>query len=211
MTMSESGNAFAGRLSAPVTQRNSIRSAIFPALALLPSCAGQRCGCQSLTRQRCAVNRRLSFSKDYYAGALMVVIGLSAAYAGMSYDIGTLTSMGAGFFPVAVGVLLALVGILIATMAKDLPEPDPHPADAHSRLPDLRGAVCIIAGTLAFIFIGKYGGLLPATFAIVFISALGDRSNTLFRAAALSIVMCAIALVVFSWALKLQLAPFAWG
>jgi putative Ca2+/H+ antiporter (TMEM165/GDT1 family) len=157
------------------------------------------------------LNRRLSFSKDYYAGALMVVIGVSAAYAGMSYDIGTLTSMGAGFFPVAVGALLALVGILIAALARDLPKPASPTADPHARLPDLRGAVCIIAGTLAFIVIGKYGGLLPATFAIVFISALGDRTNTVFRAAALSIVMCAIALVVFSWALKLQLAPFAWG
>ncbi|WP_322103356.1 tripartite tricarboxylate transporter TctB family protein [Paraburkholderia sp. J41] len=144
----------------------------------------------------------------------MVVIGMSAVYAGMSYDVGTLTSMGAGFFPVAVGALLAVVGILIALAARDLPKPASNSgdtADAHSRLPDLRGAVCIIAGTLAFILIGKYGGLIPATFAIVFISALGDRTNTVFRAAALSIVMCAIALVVFSWALKLQLAPFAWG
>jgi hypothetical protein len=157
------------------------------------------------------LNLRVSFSKDYYAGALMVVIGASAAYAGMSYDVGSLTSMGAGFFPVAVGTLLAVVGILIALSAKDLPKPASNTADAHARLPDLRGAVCIIAGTLAFILLGKYGGLIPATFAIVFISALGDRTNTLFRAAALSIVMCAIALVVFSWALKLQLAPFAWG
>lgn len=157
------------------------------------------------------MNRRLCFSKDYYAGALMVVVGVSAAYAGLSYDVGTLTSMGAGFFPVAVGALLAFVGILIATLARDLPKPAPNTTDPHSRLPDLRGAVCIITGTLAFILIGKYGGLLPATFAIVFICALGDRTNTLFRAALLSIVMCAIALVVFSWALKLQLAPFAWG
>ncbi len=157
------------------------------------------------------MNRRLAFSKDYYSGALMVVIGLSAAYAGTTYDVGTLTNMGAGFFPVAVGTLLAFIGILIAMSAKDLPAPALSTTDAHSRLPDLRGAVCIIAGTLAFILLGKYGGLIPATFAIVFISALGDRTNTLFRAAALSIVMCAIALVVFSWALKLQLAPFAWG
>ena len=157
------------------------------------------------------MNLRLSFSKGYYAGALMVVIGVSAAYAGMTYDIGSLRNMGAGFFPVAVGTLLAVVGILIAMAAKDLPKSASSPPDAHSRMPDLRGAVCIITGTLAFILLGKYGGLIPATFAIVFISALGDRTNTLFRAAALSIVMCAIALVVFSWALKLQLAPFAWG
>jgi hypothetical protein len=141
----------------------------------------------------------------------MVIIGLSAAYAGMTYEVGTQTNMGAGFFPVAVGALLAFVGVLIALQAKDLPAPDPHPGNTHSRLPDRRGSVCIIAGTIAFVVLGKYGGLLPATFAIVFISALGDRSNTLLRAVSLSITMCVIALVIFSWALKLQLPPLAWG
>jgi hypothetical protein len=141
----------------------------------------------------------------------MVVIGLSAVYAGMAYQLGTLTNMGAGFFPVAVRSLLAFVGVLIAIRAKDLPSETPDPAGSHTRLPDLRGTVCIIAGTVAFVVFGKYGGLLPATFAVVFISALGDRSNTLLRAVVLSVIMCVIALVVFSWALKLQLAPLAWG
>jgi hypothetical protein len=157
------------------------------------------------------LNSRLAFSKDYYGGALMVLIGLGAVYAGLSWQVGTLTSMGAGFFPVAVGALLALVGILIAVNAKDASASPPPATEAHARLPDLRGAICIISGTLAFIVLGKYGGLLPATFAIVFISALGDRTNTLLRATVMSIIMCVIALVVFSWALKLQLAPFAWG
>lgn len=157
------------------------------------------------------MNSRLAVNKDYYGGALMVVIGLSAVYAGLSYQVGTLTDMGAGFFPVAVGALLAFVGVLIATMAK-APSASPIPVtESHARLPDLRGGFCIVAGTVAFIFFGKYGGLIPATFALVFISALGDRTNTLLRATVMSIVMCVIAMVVFSWALKLQLQPFAWG
>lgn len=157
------------------------------------------------------MNSRLAVSKDYYGGALMVVIGMSAVYAGLSYQIGTLTDMGAGFFPVAVGALLALVGVMIAAMAR-MPSASPSTVtESHARLPDLRGGFCIVVGTIAFIVFGRYGGLLPATFALVFISALGDRTNTLLRAAVMSVVMCAIALVVFSWALKLQLAPFAWG
>ena len=157
------------------------------------------------------MNSRLALSKDYYGGALMVVIGLSAVYAGWSYQVGTLTDMGAGFFPVAVGALLALVGILIAAAAKTPSALPSAVTEPHARLPDLRGGFCIIAGTIAFIIFGKYGGLIPATFALVFISALGDRTNTLLRATVMSIVMCAIAMVVFSWALKLQLAPFTWG
>ena len=78
-------------------------------------------------------------------------------------------------------------------------------------MPDLRGGICIILGILAFLLFGEYGGLLPATFAIVFISALGDRDNTLTEALLLSLAMCFIAVVVFWWALKLQLPLFQWG
>ena len=46
------------------------------------------------------------FKKDYYGGALMVVIGVAAAYAASGYQLGTLARMGPGFFPCAVGVLL---------------------------------------------------------------------------------------------------------
>ena len=53
--------------------------------------------------------------------------------------------------------------------------------------PEWRGGFCIGASIVAFVVLGKYGSLLLATFAIVFISALGDRQNTVARAAVLSI------------------------
>jgi hypothetical protein len=61
------------------------------------------------------------------------------------------------------------------------------------------------------VLVGKFGGLLPATFAIVFIAALGDRDNSIQSAAVLASAMCAICIVVFWWALQLQLPLFQWG
>jgi hypothetical protein len=78
-------------------------------------------------------------------------------------------------------------------------------------LPDLRGGICIILGIVAFIVLGNWGGLLPATFAITFISALGDRTNTVLQAFILSLAMVVVAVVVFWWALQLQLPLFRWG
>lgn len=155
------------------------------------------------------------FKKDYYGGALMVLVGLAAVYAGLQYHTGTLRQMGPGFFPVSVGALLAFVGVLIAMSARN----DKTPADApqsgghgHAHgAPDLRGTVCIVLGTLAFLLLGKYGGMIPATFAIVFISALGDRSNSIKQAFVLAAAMCVVAAVVFWWALQLQLPLFTWG
>ena len=74
------------------------------------------------------------------------------------------------------GVLLVLLGLMIARMAA---APAPVEEDSEDEAPpDWRGWGCIIGGLLTFILVGKYGGLVPATFALVFISAMGDRQHT---------------------------------
>lgn len=152
------------------------------------------------------------FKKDYYAGALMVVIGVAAAYAATGYHLGTLARMGPGFFPFALGVLLALVGIAIAASARGDDAPKTGGGHGHGHaLPDARGAICIVLGILAFLVLGKWGGLLPATFAITFLSALGDRSNRVKHALLLAVAMSVIATAVFWWALQLQMPLFQWG
>lgn len=157
---------------------------------------------------------RGSYRRDYYAGALMVLIGVCATVRGASYGIGTLTAMGAGFFPMALGVILALVGLAIAGTAK---RPQTHATLQEGSMPtedtrpEWRGWICILAGVASFPVLGRWGGLLPATFAITFISALGDRDNGLLSALLLAMVMSAIAAAVFWWALELQLPLFSWG
>src|SRR5690606_24480389 len=145
-------------------------------------------------------------------GALMVLVGLAAIYAGTNYNIGSLSHMGPGFFPAALGGLLAITGLLIALSARSGQSSESVPGEGHAHgLPDLRGGVCIVLGILACVLLGEYGGLLPATFAIVFISALGDRKNTVKQALILSALMSLVAIVVFWWALQLQLPLFRWG
>jgi len=154
--------------------------------------------------------KRLHMKKDYYGGALMVLIGLATVVASTNYHIGELARMGPGYFPCAVGVLMAITGVLIAISADDNAESTVPVGHSHG-MPDLRGAACIVIATLAFLFLGEYTGLLPATFAIVFISALGDRMNTIKQALVLSLGMCAIAIVVFWWLLQLQIPLLKWG
>jgi hypothetical protein len=148
------------------------------------------------------------YNRDYYGGALMLFIGLWAAIQGSRYAVGTLSRMGPGFFPTALGVILACLGIAIALGARrtpsDAPEEKPLP-------PEWRGWICIIASVVAFIVVAKWGGFVPATFAITFISAMGDRENTVREAAILSLAMVAICVVVFWWALKMPFPLFAWA
>ncbi|MDB5774256.1 MAG: putative tripartite tricarboxylate transporter(TTT) family, TctB subunit [Herbaspirillum sp.] len=147
------------------------------------------------------------YNKDYYGGGLMMLLGLGSVLQGRDYQIGTLQRMGSGFFPVALGVLLMLIGAAIALSAKSaVPE-----GDQKQLAPEWRGWICITLSIVAFVTLGKYGGLLPATFAVVFISALGDRQNTIKSALILSSAMVLVCIVVFWWALQLQFPLFQWG
>ena len=55
--------------------------------------------------------------RDFYAGGLMLLLGLGIALKGATYRPGTLMHMGPGFFPTALGVLLVILGIAIAAAA----------------------------------------------------------------------------------------------
>jgi hypothetical protein len=148
------------------------------------------------------------YGKDLWAGALMIVLGLGSIYAGFGYSVGSLSRMGPGFFPVAVGTVLLLCGLAIAISTK---APDAHGKTDLAPPPEWRAWGCIVIGIMAFVILGTYGGLLPATFAIVFISALGDKDNTWVSALVLAVAMCIVCTVVFWWALKLQFPLLSWG
>lgn len=145
--------------------------------------------------------------RDYAGGVLMIALGLGAAFQGATYPIGRLSRMGPGFFPVALGVILTLAGVAIAITARF----EQDVVDAKSRSSEWRGWICICSSIVAFVVLGEWGGLLPATFAVVFISALGDRQNRLLDAALLAIACVVVALVVFHFGLQLQFPLFQWG
>src|SRR6202051_5100711 len=74
--------------------------------------------------RRNALLEKFALKRDYYAGGLMLLIGVGAAVTGTGYKFGTLARMGPGFMPVVLGVVLAFLGLLIAGTALGSSEPD---------------------------------------------------------------------------------------
>jgi hypothetical protein len=147
--------------------------------------------------------------RDYYAGALMIVVGASAAFIGAKYQIGTLTKMGPGFFPTCLGVLLVFMGILIAIAAKTGGGGGSHGlVDAMHGVqtrPDWRGWSCIIGSVISFIVLADNVGLAAATFACVFIGASGDKESTVKGSALLALGITVFAIILFSYILRVQI------
>jgi len=149
-----------------------------------------------------------------YAAALALIIGVAAALGSLNYSMGTLARMGPGYFPLLLGIVLALIGFLILITPD---APDEARADAHRE--PLRAIVrrrlrpwgMTTGGLLAFIVLGKYGGLIPATFLLIFMAALGDRSNSLKACFWLAVGVVVFAVVVFRLGLGLQFALLSWG
>ena len=158
--------------------------------------------------------RLASLGKDHIGAVLCVALGAATLGIGLTYEIGSLEQMGAGFVPVVIGVLLILVGIAIGVTAtpraQEVPLVALHRRKAESR-PEWRGWICIVAGVVAFVVLGRWGGLLPASFSSVFIAALGDRENTLRSSAILAAIVTLFGMVVFYWFLSLQMPLFQWG
>lgn len=147
---------------------------------------------------------------DLLGGALIALVGCGAILEGSSYQVGTLARMGPGFFPVALGAILVFLGILIALTASPV-DPADAEEDLSSTPPDWRGWGCIIAGIVVFIILGRVAGLVPATFALVLISALGDREQSLKNALLLATGVTIVGVIIFSYLLELQFPLFRWG
>lgn len=155
-------------------------------------------------RRRAIANRR-----DFFAGCLLILIGIGAAVQGSAYKVGSLMRMGPGFMPVALGIILVLLGVLIAGTAAASKEGTADRILPEN--PEWLGWTCIIAGPILFIALGKYGGLIPATFACVFVSALGDRSATLKSSLALATGTTLFGALLFGYLLQVPFPLLRWG
>jgi hypothetical protein len=160
------------------------------------------------------MRRPQKLGKDHLGALLLLALGAAVFALGLGYRMGTLNRMGAGFIPVVLGVLMMGVGIALGVTAappgqREMVNPLPGHG-THAGGPDWRGWLCIVGGVVAFVVLGDHGGLLPATFASVFVSAMGDRHNTVKGAAVLAAILTLFCLIVFHYGLTLQLPLFQW-
>ena len=147
------------------------------------------------------LSQKFAWKRDYYAGALMVLLGVGAAVTGSGYKFGSLARMGPGFMPVVLGIVLAFIGILIAGTALASPEPDDRKFLPDN--PQWFGWLCILAGPVLFIVLGEYVGMIPAVFACVFVSALGDKTATYKSSLVLALGVTVFGVLLFHYLLNI--------
>lgn len=152
-------------------------------------------------------NGRLQLTRDYrdvIAGLLMIFIGLGASgYAWAFYRLGSIMQLGPGGFPFGLGILLALLGALIALPAL-------FRAGPQFLQPDFRSFFFVGLALFAFAMTVRWLGLVPAVILLVITAALADNKLGLLKMIALAAVLSAVAWFVFIYALGIPLQSFVW-
>jgi hypothetical protein len=115
---------------------------------------------------------------------VLAVLGLAVALVGSGYDTGTLTAMGPGFMPVALGIMLVLIAIALGAGA--LRETVQLP-----RLP-LRPFSCAAASLVLWALLADSAGFFPAALGQLLLANLAlphhDWRLLVYKSIGLSVV-----------------------
>jgi hypothetical protein len=129
----------------------------------------------------------------------LLCAGLGFAWIGSGYDIGTLTAMGPGFLPVALGSCLALIAAVLLWLEK--------PSAFALQLP-LRPVLCVSIGLLAWVLLAERVGFVGAGLVQVVFSALALPGQKWRTVAILAVVLIGAAYVLFVALLGMPLPAF---
>lgn len=152
---------------------------------------------------------KIKSQKDFFAGLMFMCVGVAFAWGATTYNVGTGARMGPGYFPLMLGILLALIGSLIAFKATVVETVDGDKIGKWAWKP--LGLILLANFTFGVLLGGLPGigvpamGLIIAIYALTIISSLAGESFNLKSVLVLATVLAIGSYVAFIWALKLQI------
>lgn len=142
--------------------------------------------------------------RDFWAGMLYVIVGGGFAIGATNYTIGDAARMGPGYFPLMVGILMAVLGAIIVVRSLVIQTPDGDPIGKWAWKPLV---YIILANFLFGILLGGVPSLgippMGVIIAIVVLTLVSAKAGPEFRLG--EVVILALILSVGSWAV------FVWG
>ena len=146
--------------------------------------------------------------KDFFSGLLFITVGVAFAIGATNYTVGTGARMGPGYFPLLLGVLMAVLGVAITFNAMVFETPDGDKIGSWAWKP----LFFIIAANLVFgLMLGGLPsfsipamGLIVGIYALTFIASLAGEEFNLKAVAVLATILALMSYVAFILLLKLQ-------
>ena len=147
--------------------------------------------------------------KDFFAGLLFLALGIAFALGARTYNVGTGARMGPGYFPLMLGVVLAVLGAIEIAKALVTGKPSGDPVGKWAWRP-----ICFVLGAnLAFgVLLGGLPsikvpamGMILAIYALTIIASLAGERFKLKAVLILATVLAIGSYLAFIVLLKLQI------
>ena len=146
--------------------------------------------------------------KDFFSGLMFIVVGAAFALGASTYSIGTGARMGPGYFPLVLGVLLAIIGIAVTFTSLVVETEDGDKVGKFAWKPlffiisaNLVFGACI--GGLPMIGL-KALGLIVGIYLLTYIASHAGDEHKFKEVAVLATVLALLSYVAFIVLLKLQ-------
>lgn len=151
---------------------------------------------------------RIQSQRDFVSGVLFSVFGLAFAWGATTYTVGTAARMGPGYFPLMVGILITILGVVITLKSITVKTEDGEPIGRIAWRP----LIFIIGSNLIFgvLLVGVRSvglpamGLIVAIYALTFVASLAGDQFKFKEVFILATVLAAGSYVAFEMALKLN-------
>ena len=133
---------------------------------------------------------KIKSQRDFFSGLMFIVVGIVFAVGATNYSMGSSAKPGAGYFPLILSVLMAILGavVLFKSLTIETEGGDPIGDIAWRPL-----VVIVVAITVFGLSINRLGLVVSVPILILITSLAGDEFKWL------GVVVNAIVLTVFSW------------
>ena len=151
---------------------------------------------------------KIKSQKDFFAGLMFLVVGVAFAWGATTYSVGSGARMGPGYFPLLLGILLAIIGavVMFKSTVVETEGGDPIGKWAWKQIVFIIGANLLFGILLAGL--PSFGipamGLIIAIYGLTFVASLAGSSFNFKEVFILATVLAAGSYVAFVWALALQ-------
>jgi hypothetical protein len=146
--------------------------------------------------------------KDFFSGLMFTVTGVAFAWGASTYTVGNGARMGPGYFPLMLGILMAILGLAITFRSTVVETADGEKVGkwAWKPLGFIIGANLLFGVLLAGLpSIGVPAmGLIVAIYGLTFVAALAGKEFKFKEVLILATVLAVGSYVAFVMALKLQ-------
>jgi hypothetical protein len=142
---------------------------------------------------------RIKSQKDFWSGAMFVVVGIGFAVGATQYSFGSSARPGPGYFPFGLGILLALLGALVLFKALTIESEGGDPIGSIAWKPM---ALIVAAIVLAAVSLPRLGMVITMPMLIV-VAAMASDEFRWRDAAIMSVVLTLVCWGVFIKGLKL--------